>query len=100
MRRMNTVYERLGQLSKDDPEILVKIADYYAVSKQIKEAIPRYLAILKMRPGASDDSAVANVREKLARSLIFTSQRDEAIEVLEGMVKENPQRFDTLRTAG
>lgn len=99
MKRMNAVYQRLAELSKDDPVILAKIADYFVLSKQVKEAIPRYLAVLKMRT-ESDDPSLGNVREKLARSLIFTGQRDEAISVLEEIVKESPQRFDTYELLG
>jgi tetratricopeptide (TPR) repeat protein len=86
-------------LSADDPVALAKIADYFVLSKQVKEAIPRYLAVLKMRTD-SDDPVLGNVREKLARSLIFTGQRDDAIAVLEDMVKQNPQRFDTYELLG
>jgi tetratricopeptide (TPR) repeat protein len=99
LKRMNGVYERLAALAPDDAVILSKIADYYVLSKQVKEAIPRYLAVLKNNPDG-DEPTVRNVREKLARSLIFTGQRDEAIEVLEALVKQNPQRFDTYELLG
>ncbi len=99
LKRMNAVYERLGTLAPEDATILAKIADYYVLSKQVKEAIPRYLAALKQQP-VSDDPPVKNVREKLARSLIFNGQVDEAIGVLEEMVKANPQRFDTYELLG
>jgi tetratricopeptide (TPR) repeat protein len=99
LKRMNVVYQRLADLGKDDPVILSKIADYFVLSKQVKQAIPRYLEVLRMRP-ASDDGALGNVREKLARSLILTGQRDEAIAVIEEIVKENPQRFDTYELLG
>ncbi|MGB8169397.1 MAG: tetratricopeptide repeat protein [Chthoniobacteraceae bacterium] len=99
LKRMNAVYQRLADLSKDDPLILAKIADYFVLSKQVKEAIPRYLAVLKAG-AASDDGVLGNVREKLARSLLFTGQRDEAIKVLEEIVKESPQRFDTYELLG
>ncbi len=99
LNRMNAVYQRLSELGSDDPAILAKVADYYVLSKQVKEAIPRYLAVLKMEP-KGDDPALGNVNEKLARSLIFTGQRDDAIGVLEEMVKENPQRFDTYELLG
>ena len=99
LKQMNAVYLRLAELSKDDPAILARVADYFVLSKQVKEAIPRYLAVLKLR-SASEDPALGNVREKLARSLIFTGQRDEAIGVLEEMVKEAPQRFDTYELLG
>jgi len=99
LKRMNTVYDRLAALAPEDATILAKTADYLVLSKQIKEAIPRYLAVLKQEP-VSEDPVVKNVREKLARSLIFTGQRDEAIKVLEELLQENPQRFDTYELLG
>ena len=99
LKQMNAVYQRIAELSTDDPAMLARIADYFVLSKQVKEAIPRYLAVLKAR-SASDDPTLGNVREKLARSLIFTGQREEAIAVLEEMVKASPQRFDTYELLG
>jgi len=99
LKRLNAVYERLAMLAPEDPAVLARIADYYVLSKQVKEAIPRYLAALKQQP-VGDDPVLRNVREKLARSLIFTGQRDEAIGVLEDLMKANPQRFDTYELLG
>jgi len=99
LTRMNAVYQRLADLASDDPATLARIADYFVLSKQVKEAIPRYLAVLKMDP-KGDDPALGNVHEKLARSLLFTGQRDEAIAVLEEMVKKDPKRFDTYELLG
>jgi tetratricopeptide (TPR) repeat protein len=99
LKRMNAVYGRLLELSAYDADIMGKIADYYVLSKQVKLAIPLYLAVLRVKQDKEDPS-LGNVREKLARSLIFTGQRDEAIAVVEEMVKDNPQRFDTYELLG
>src|SRR5205823_2479908 len=41
------------------------------------------------------ETSVASIRDKLAKSLRDNGQRDEAIGVLQQLVKENPLRFET-----
>ncbi len=98
-RRMNSVYEKLAKLGNDDAMVLAKVADYYVLSRQVREAIPHYMAVLKLRSGNNDPLA-ADVREKLARSLLFTQQRDEAIAVFEQIAKDSPERFETYEVLG
>ena len=57
---------RAAENSADDPGILKDVADYYAASQQLKEAIPLYLRVLELQP---DD---ANAREKLATGFVLT----------------------------
>src|SRR5207237_4480920 len=56
-------------------------------SEQLKEAIPLYLRVLELQP---ED---ANAREKLATGFILTNQRDKAIEMLEQIIKEHPDKY-------
>jgi tetratricopeptide (TPR) repeat protein len=98
-KRMNAVYEKLAKLGADDAVALAKVADYYVLSKQVREAIPHYMTVLKLRPGNNDPLA-GDVREKLARSLLFTQQRDEAIAIFEQIAKDFPQRFETYELLG
>jgi tetratricopeptide (TPR) repeat protein len=63
------------------------VADYYAASQQLKEAIPLYLRVLELQP---DD---ANAREKLASSFILTNQRIKAVEMLEQLIKQHPEKY-------
>jgi tetratricopeptide (TPR) repeat protein len=98
-KRMNTVYEKLAKLGAGDALALAKVADYYVLSKQVREAIPHYMTVLKLRP-AGNDPLAADVREKLARSFLFTQQRDEAITVFEQIAKDFPQRFETYELLG
>ncbi len=97
--RMNSVYEKLAKLGADDPTVLAKVGDYYVLSKQVREAIPHYQAVLRLRPGGTD-SLAADVREKLARSLLFTQQRDEALAIFEQISRDFPQRFETYEILG
>ena len=53
----------------DDSAVLKEVADYFAASQQIQEAIPLYLRVLELQP---DDS---NAREKLATGFVLTNQR-------------------------
>jgi tetratricopeptide (TPR) repeat protein len=97
--KMNTIYRKAAQLGKDDPMILTKVADYFVLSKQVKDAIPFYLDVLNL-PQGPNDAPLDNVRDKLARSLLVTGQRDEAIRYLEDIVKNNKLRFETYELLG
>jgi tetratricopeptide (TPR) repeat protein len=87
LKKTNEVFKRAAENSGDDPGILKDVADYYAASQQLKEAIPLYLRVLELQP---DD---ANAREKLATGFILTNQRDKAVEMLEQIIKEHPEKY-------
>lgn len=97
--QMSTVYQKLASLAADDPIILAKVADYYVLSKQVNQAIPLYRRVLVARNGANDSLAV-DVREKLARSLLVSGARDEAITAFENIAKASPQNFETHEVLG
>jgi len=87
LKRTNEVFKKAAENSGDDPGILKDVADYYAASQQLKEAIPLYLRVLELQP---DD---ANAREKLATGFVLTNQRDKAVEMLEQIIKEHPEKY-------
>ena len=87
LRRVNDVFKKAAEHADDDPSILKDVADYYAASQQLKEAIPLYLRALELQP---DD---ANAREKLASSFILTNQRGKAVEMLEQLIKQHPEKY-------
>ena len=87
LKKTNEVFKRAAENSRDDPGILKDVADYYAASQQLKEAIPLYLRVLELQP---DD---ANAREKLATGFVLTNQRDKAVEMLEQIIKEHPEKY-------
>lgn len=99
LAKMNAVFQKAQALAKDDPVVIGKIADYYLLSRQVKEAVPLYLAVIDSKQDAPDAS-LANVRDKLARSLLVGGQREEAIAVLQQMVKESPFRFEGYELLG
>jgi tetratricopeptide (TPR) repeat protein len=99
IQRMNAVYRKAAELGKDDPATLMKAGDYFVLSRQVPESIPYYQNALRLRP-ATDDPVLSNLREKLARAYLVTDQRDQAIEILEADVHENPMRYGTFELLG
>jgi tetratricopeptide (TPR) repeat protein len=87
LRRVNEVFKKAVEHGNDDPAVLKDVADYYASSQQLKEAIPLYLRALELQP---DD---ANAREKLAAGFILTNQRGKAVEMLEQIIKQHPEKY-------
>jgi len=87
LKRVNEMFKKAAEHAGDDPGILKDVADYYAASQQLKEAIPLYLRVLELQP---DD---ANAREKLATGFILTNQRGKAVEMLEQIIKEHPDKY-------
>ena len=87
LKRVNEIFKKAVENAKDDPAILKDAADYYASSQQLKEAIPIYLRVIELQP---DD---ANAREKLATGFILTDQRGKAVELLEQIIKEHPEKY-------
>ena len=87
LTKTNEVFKKAGENAADDPGILKDVADYYAASQQLKEAIPLYLRVLELQP---DD---ANAQEKLATGFVLTNQRDKAVEMLEQIIKEHPEKY-------
>ena len=87
LKRTNEIFKKAADHAGDDPAILKDVADYYAASQQLKEAIPLYLHVLELQP---DD---ANAREKLATGFILTNQRGKAVEMLEQIIKEHPEKY-------
>ena len=99
LEKMNAVYRKAAELGPEDVTILTKAGDYFVLSKQVKEAIPFYLKVLNLKPSPTD-APLNNVRDKLARSLIITGQRAEAIQYLEDIIKDSPLRFETYELLG
>ena len=87
LKRVNEIFKKAAEHANDDPTALKDVADYYASSQQLKEAIPLYLRVLELQP---DD---ANAREKLATGFILTNQRGKAVEMLEQIIKQHPEKY-------
>jgi tetratricopeptide (TPR) repeat protein len=86
---VNQVFKKAADNAGKDPAVLKEVADYYASSQQLKEAIPLYLRVLDLQP---DDT---NAREKLAAGFIATNQSAKAVELLQEIIKQRPERYET-----
>jgi tetratricopeptide (TPR) repeat protein len=85
--RANDIFKKAANHAVDNPAVLKDVGDYYASTQQVKEAIPLYLRLLELEP---DDT---NAREKLATGFVLTNQRDKAVEMLEAIIKEHPEKY-------
>lgn len=99
IERMNAIYRRAAELGAGDGTTQAKVGDYFVLSRQVKAAIPYYLAALR-KDTASDDPSMANLREKLARAFLITDDKEQAIQMLESVVAEHPMRFETYELLG
>lgn len=87
VKRVNDFFRKAVDCAGDDSALLKDVADYFAASQQIQEAIPLYLKVLELQP---DDS---NAREKLASGFVLTNQRAKAIEMLQEIIKQHPEKY-------
>ncbi|PYI93093.1 MAG: hypothetical protein DME97_07245 [Verrucomicrobia bacterium] len=87
IKRVNAFFEKAVAHAGDDSAALKEVADYFAASQQIQEAIPLYLKVLELQP---DD---VNAREKLATGFVLTNQRDKAIAMLEEIIRKQPAKY-------
>lgn len=87
IKRVNGFFEKAVAYAGDDSAVLKAVADYYAASQQIQQAIPLYLKVLELQP---DD---LNAREKLATGFVLTNQRDKAIEMLQELIEKQPTKY-------
>ena len=87
LRRVNAVFQRAAETADDDTTVLKDVADYFAASQQIDQAIPLYIRVLELQP---DDS---NAREKLATGFLMTNQRGKAVEMLQEIIKKTPEKY-------
>ena len=87
--RLNDVFEKAAAKGQNNAAVLKEVGDYFASTQQIKEALPFYLRVLELQP---DD---ANVREKLATGFVLTNQRARAVETLEAIIKEHPEKYQS-----
>jgi len=89
IEHVNQIFKKATEHAGDDAKVLKDVADYYASTQQIKEAIPVYLHLLELEP---DD---ANARERLATGFVLTNQRDKAVEMLEEIIKQHPEKYQS-----
>jgi tetratricopeptide (TPR) repeat protein len=89
LERVNEFLAKAAALAGENAALLKEVADFFASSRQIQRALPLYLRVLELRP---DDSST---QEKLATGFVLTNQRPEAIEMLQQIIKEHPEKYQT-----
>ncbi len=99
VKKMNVIFEKARTYAAEDPNILTKVADYYVLTGQVKESIPLYLKVLELKQNTSD-ATLAAVQDKLAKSFRLMGQRDEAIAMLEKLIKKDPMRYGAYEFLG
>ncbi|MEP7071004.1 MAG: tetratricopeptide repeat protein [Verrucomicrobiota bacterium] len=92
--RLNEVFQRASTNGQNDAGVLKEVGDYFAATQQIPSALPLYLRVLELQP---DD---AKVREKLATAFVLTNQRTRAIETLEQIIKDHPEKYQPYELLG
>lgn len=100
LKKITPIFQKALQYGKDDPKVVSKLADFYVLTKQVKEAIPLYLKVLEDPKSELSSDELLQIRDKLARSFLASGQRDEAIKVLEQIVHDSPTRYETYEMLG
>ena len=94
IKRVNDFFKKAAEKAGDDSAVLKEVADYFAASQQIQEAIPLYLKVLELQP---DDS---NAREKLASGFVLTNQHGTSDRDAAGNHPAASGKISGLRFAG
>ncbi|MEO5721892.1 MAG: tetratricopeptide repeat protein [Chthoniobacterales bacterium] len=87
LKKVNALFQHAIEYAGDDAAAIKEVADYFAATQQIDEAIPLYLKVLELEP---EDS---NAREKLATGFVLTNQRAKAVTLLQRIIKDSPQKY-------
>ena len=87
-------YEKALSFNPEEPEVLVRLADHYLLSKNLKRAIELYLKILEKNPDAID------IYQKLALSYVQDGDKKQAIATLEEVVKKEPLKYQIHNLIG
>jgi len=98
-KEANGIFHKAADLGKADATVQAKVGNYFIETQQVKDAIPFYFKAISLKPN-SDDAILTNAKEKLAKALLQTGDRDEAIKILEQVTKENPLSFEQYEFLG
>jgi len=99
IQRLNALFQKALSLDPENLDNMAKAADFYFETKQYEPAIPlfRKLIAAEEEPGSEDSLAL---RDKLARALMDSGHRDQALDVLQKMAADAPQRVETHAMIG
>ena len=99
LQRLNALFQKALTLAPESLDNMGKAADFYFETKQYEPAIPlfRKLIAAEEEPGSED---ALGLRDKLARALMDSSHRDQALDILQKMAADAPQRVETQALIG
>ena len=84
LKKTSAIFQKAAAVGSDSAETVNKVANFYALTKQFKEAVPLFERVVDIDP-----SQLA-ARENLARCFLATEQPAKAALVLEELIKLNP----------
>jgi len=99
LRRLNALFQKALDCDPENPATITKAADFYFETKQTEPAIPLYRKAIAAEEAPDSEETLA-LREKLARLLMESNHRDQALQVLEKMAADAPQRVETHALLG
>lgn len=88
------LYEKALNLSPDNIEALERAANYSVMVQEMGKATEYYKKILELQP------QITTVREKLALCHVADGKKEEAIQVLEEIVRREPLRYQIFTLIG
>lgn len=90
IKKVARFFEKAAQIESGNPAVLNQLANFYSLTHQLNKAIPLYLKVLELSP--ANEELLNAVRENLALSYFQNKEHGKAVEVLEAVVKDEPQR--------
>lgn len=99
IRRVNALYQKALGCDPGNLDVQEKAANFYFESKQYEAALPLLRKVIDAEEDPNSDDALA-LRERLARSLMDSGHRDQALEVLQKMADVAPKRVETHALIG
>lgn len=94
LQRLAALLGKAELYGGEDPAVISRSADLFALARQIEKALPLYRRVVELKPG------YPKAREKLAACYVETGRPAEAIAVLDEIVKYDPlnrEAYDQLR---
>jgi len=99
LEKVNAVFQKALGFDAQNPDILLRVAEFYKQSHQYKEAIPLYEEVVKQLE-ANPDAMLPQVQDELARCYRLAGRTAEAITSLKQVIKENPLRYESYELLG
>lgn len=94
LQRLSALLGKAESLGPNDPEVLSKAGDLYALARQVEKALPLYKKLVEVKP------SYPKARERLAACYVETGRGNEAITTLNEVVKFDPlnrEAYDLLK---